>query len=136
MLRIKKEKDKNRYKSSQLPQRNYIRSLRCSELKFFSTVLVFLKLDEMNTRFEPRDVENNEWTLFCQQQRIPDFPHKNTNANTKNSSRLKSPARRYVCDALLLERFRCVAFFPRGAVFEHRARFFFVRAIFVREQNE
>ena len=95
----------------------------------------FSEIDEMNTRFEPRDVENNEWTLFCQQS-IPDFPHKNTNANTKNSSRLKSPARRYVCDALLLERFRCVAFFPRGAVFEHRARFFFVRPIFVREQNE
>lgn len=44
MLRIKKEKDKNRYKSSQLSHRNYIHSLRCSELKFFSTVLVFLKL--------------------------------------------------------------------------------------------
>lgn len=107
-------------------------SLRCSELKFFSTRFGFSEMK----RFEPRDVDTNEWTLFCQQQSIPDFPHKNTNANTKNSSRLKSPARRYVCDALLLERFRCVAFFPRGAVFEHRARFFFVRAIFVREQNE
>ena len=80
----------------------------------------------MNTRFEPRDVD----TTFVDSL-LSDFPHKNTNANTKNSSRSKSPARRYVCDALLLERFRCVAFFPRGAVFEQRA-FFFVRAIFVR----
>ena len=88
-------------------------------------------------RFEPRDVDTNEWTLFCQQQRIPDFSAQKHKREYKNSSRLKSPARRYVCDALLLERFRCVAFFPRGAVFEHRARFFFfVRAIFVREQNE
>ena len=85
----------------------------------------------MNTRFEPRDVD----TTFVDSL-LSDFPHKNTNANTKSSSRLQSPARRYVCDALLLERFRCVAFFPRGAVFEHRARFFFLRAIFVREQNE
>ena len=98
-------------------------SLRCSELKFFSTRFGFSEMK----RFEPRDVDTNEWTLFCQQQSIPDFPHKNTNANTKNSSRLKSPARRYVCDALLLERFRCVAFFPRGAVFEQRAFFFCAR---------
>ena len=80
----------------------------------------------MNVRFEPRDVDTTSGLSFVKQS-IPDFPHKNTNANTKNSSRLKSPARRYVCDALLLERFRCVAFFPRGAVFEHRARFFCAR---------
>ena len=132
MLRIKKEKDKNRYKSSQLPQRNYA-LVTVLRIKILQHSFGF---SEIEKRFEPRDVDTNEWTLFCQQQRIPDFPHKNTNANTKNSSRLKSPARRYVCDALLLERFRCVAFFPRGAVFEHRARFFFVRAILVREQNE
>jgi DICT domain-containing protein len=85
-------------------------------------------------RFEPRDVDTNEWTLFCQQQKYSGFSAQKHKREYKK--RLKSPARRYVCDALLLERFRCVAFFPRGAVFEHRARFFFVRAIFVREQNE
>ena len=114
---------------SELSKRNYIIDILKNNFKNFG-------FSEIEKRFEPRDVDTNEWTLFCQQQRIPDFPHKNTNANTKNSSHLKSPARRYVCDALLLERFRCVAFFPRGAVFEHRARFFFVRAILVREQNE
>ena len=87
----------------------------------------------MNTRFEPRDVDTTSGLSFVQS--IPDFPHENTNANTKNSSRLKSPARRYVCDALLLERFRCVAFFLGRIIGEQRA-FFFVRAIFVREQNE
>jgi hypothetical protein len=79
----------------------------------------------MNTRFEPRDVD----TTFVDSL-LSDFPHKNTNANTKSSSRLQSPARRYVCDALLLERFRCVAFFPRGAVFEQRAFFLCARFLF------
>ena len=89
----------------------------------------------MNTRFEPRDVDTTSGLSFSKTY-SSDFPHKNTNANTKNSSRLQSPARRYVCDALLLERFRCVAFFPRGAVFEHRARFFLcARFLFANETS-
>ena len=67
--RIKKESDKNRYRSSQLSQRNYIHSLRCSELKFFSTRFGFSEMK----RFEPRDVDTNEWTLFCQQQKYSGF---------------------------------------------------------------
>ena len=78
----------------------------------------------MNTRFEPRDrykrvdslLSTTKYSGFSAQKHKREY-----------KKRLKSPVRRYVCDALLLERFRCVAFFPRGAVFEHRARFFCAR---------
>lgn len=113
-----RERDKNRYKSSQLL--GILTRSRYGAQN--SAVLVFLKFFRWNEHaFWATRCRYNEWTLFCQS--IPDFPHKNTNANTKNSSRLKSPARRYVCDALLLERFRCVAFFL-GAPFSSSARFF------------
>ena len=67
MLRIKKEKDKNRYKSSQLPQRNYA-LVTVLRIKILQHSFGFSEIDdEMNTkRFEPRDVDTNEWTLFCQ----------------------------------------------------------------------